>query len=323
MTLDPRRTFLRDRAARALGNHTVAAAVKKVKAIIGPENIPPSEPLAQAAFNKLHNGEEPTADELVALEIVIRLLRPVVFSHNGVLDDLPDRPEENLQPQELKDLWSAFREKVRSLVGSIGRVESTLGDRPPEHVGTGFLADEGLLATNRHVLSVLTLGTEVLVRGRARVVFKQEDGETNKRRDIIAIEGVAATHPNLDIVLLKVSAAGRPAFDVAQAASVAEGERVVTIGYPGKDQRNNPLFLDGVFNGRFGVKRAALGEVLDGVAPPVFFHDCSTTQGNSGSPILSLVDGNVAGIHRAGFFMYRNEGVDGPSLRTFIAGAKR
>ena len=69
------------------------------------------------------------------------------------------------------------------------------------------------------------------------------------------------------------------------------------------------------------MKCAALGEVLDGTESPALFHDCSTTQGNSGSPIFSLASGRVAGIHRAGFFMYRNEAVDADQLRQFIQSA--
>jgi V8-like Glu-specific endopeptidase len=73
-----------------------------------------------------------------------------------------------------------------------------------------------------------------------------------------------------------------------------------------------------VFANRFGVKRAALGEVLDGSESPTLFHDCSATQGNSGSPVFSLTTGKVAGIHRASFFMYRNEAVDAcPARRIF------
>jgi V8-like Glu-specific endopeptidase len=58
---------------------------------------------------------------------------------------------------------------------------------------------------------------------------------------------------------------------------------------------------------------------LDGTESPLLFHDCSTTQGNSGSPIFSLRSSLVAAIHRSGFFMYRNEAVDGASLRKFVA----
>jgi V8-like Glu-specific endopeptidase len=71
------------------------------------------------------------------------------------------------------------------------------------------------------------------------------------------------------------------------------------------------------FLGRW-VKRASLGEVLDGSGSPWLYHDCSTTQGSSGSPLFDLVSGRVVAIHRSGFFMYRNEAVDADSLRQFI-----
>ena len=313
MALDKKSELLRDRAIRALGNHQVAEAVKKVRAIVGPANIPDSEPLAQAALNKLHQGEAPTVEELTALEIVVRLLRPVVFSRLGQLDDLPDDASHNLHPQEYKDLWSDFRKKVAPLLYSIGRVELKDGT----HVGTGFLVTESLLATNRHVLGAMTFGAEVLSPGAARVVFKQEVGLTNKPADIVSIQGVAAIHPKLDMVLLTIEKQNRPAVTVASAA-ITEGAQVAVIGYPADDPTNNPLFLSGVFNGNWGTKRAALGEVLDGTEMPALFHDCSTTQGNSGSPVFSLTTGLVAGIHRAGFFMYRNEAVDADQLRNFI-----
>lgn len=317
MPISKREQLLHDRAARALGGHQVADAVAKVRAIIGPANIPDSEPLAQSALDKLHQGETPTIEELTALEIVVRLLRPVVFSRNGALADLPDQGGHNLYPQELKDSWNAFRNLVKPLLSSIGRVETKAG----KHIGTGFLVADGVLATNRHVLDALTFGAEVLAPGAARVVFKQEIDSVNAPVDIVAIAGVVAIHPKLDMVLLTVAKLGRPAVEMEPVA-VSETTRVATIGYPAEDPVNNPLFLSGVFGGRFGVKRAALGEVLDGTEAPSLFHDCSTTQGNSGSPIFSLSSGKVAGIHRAGYFMYRNEAVDAQELRKFIQSAQ-
>jgi hypothetical protein len=307
---------LRDRAIRALGNHTVTEAVAKVKAIIGPANIPDSEPLAQAALDKLRRGEAPTIDELTALEIVVRLLRPVVFSRNGALADLPDQAGHNLYPQQLKDGWSAFQTLIKPMLPSIGRIEN----KERKHVGSGFLVADGVLATNRHVLGVLTFGSEALAPGTARVVFRQEIDAANSAADIAAIEGVAAIHPTLDMVLLTVAKQGRPIVEMEPVA-VTETTQVVTLGFPGEDPVNNPLFLSGVFGGKFGVKRAALGEVLDGSEAPSLFHDCSTTQGNSGSPIFSLGSGKVAGIHRAGYFMYRNEAVDARELGTFVQAA--
>lgn len=313
MALDRKGELLRAKAARALGTHKVSDAVAKVKAIIGPTNIPDTEPLAQAALDKLHNGEIPSAEEITALEIVVRLLRPVVYTRNGKLDDLPEDAGKNLQPQELKDLWDGFRQRVEPVIGAIGRIERTNG----EHIGTGFVVAEGLLATNRHVLGALTFGAEILTKNRAQIVFKQEIGAANANADKVPILGVAAIHGKLDMVLFEIPKQGRPqvSVDMAQAA---EGKRVVAIGYPAEDRRNNPLFLASVFQGQFGVRRAAVGEVLDGTETPSLFHDCSTTQGNSGSPLFQLDSGKVIGIHRSGFFMYRNEAVDGNELQKFI-----
>jgi S1-C subfamily serine protease len=323
MSLDPRLERLRARASRALGPHRVEDAVKKVRAIIGPSNLPPTEGEAQKALDRLRDGEAPTPEQLAALEQVVRLMRPVIASSQGLLDDLPDDEARNLHPQEYKDLWSRFRTAVRPFLYSIGRIE-----RMPKgiHAGSGFVVADGVLATNRHVLAVLTAGTDGLVPGAARVVFQQEDRTPNAPEHIVPLTGVVATHPSYDIALLALgaptgAAVDRPPLQFA-ARGAAEADRVAVIGYPGQDQVNNPLFLGAVYQGRFGNKRAALGEILDGTAASFVFHDCSTTQGNSGSPVLDLESARVVGIHRAGFFMYRNEAVAGAELDAFVAAAR-
>jgi S1-C subfamily serine protease len=275
--------------------------------------IPVGEAAAQAAWDKLRNGDAPSADELAALEFVIRLLRPAPLSRGGRLDDLPDQQGHNLYPQDLKEAWATFRQLIDPLLPSIGRIN--LSDR--SHVGTGFLVDDGVLATNRHVLSDLTFGTEVLPQGRAQVVFQREFGSNDDPTNIVAIEGVIDVSPTADIALLSVPRLGRPAVSL-DSNLPSEGERVVVIGYPAQDKTRNPLFSDAVFGGKYGVRRAAIGEILDGETTPHFYHDCSTLGGNSGSPVFSLQTGRVVGIHRSGFFMYRNEAVDGATLDRIV-----
>ena len=121
------------------------------------------------------------------------------------------------------------------------------------------------------------------------------------------------------MVLLAIPKTGRPAVTL-DGSGIADGTRVAVIGYPARDDVRNPIFTAAVFGTRFGVKRAALGEVLDGTATPTLFHDCSTLGGNSGSPVFTLDGCRVVGIHRSGFFMYRNEAVDGGSLDAFVRG---
>jgi S1-C subfamily serine protease len=306
---------LKARAERVLAGATVSEAVIKVRAIIGPPSIPETEPLAQAAMEALRDGEIPPDEELRALEIVIRLLRPVVLCREASLEALPHKGGHHLSNPEIERLWEAFREKVKPVIPSVGRIELTARDR---HIGTGFLVRDGLLATNRHVLGALTFGAEFLGPGIAQVNFKIESGLPFIAQDRIPIEGVVAIHPILDMVLLKVPSTGRRPLDIA-GASARETAKVVVLGHPGADAANNPLFLSQSFPQPMGVKRGSLGEVLDGTASPALYHDCSTTQGSSGSPIFDLTSGQVVGLHRSGFFMYRNEAIDADSLRTFIA----
>jgi S1-C subfamily serine protease len=305
---------LRDRATRALGTHQVQDAVAKVKAIVGPGAIPASEPEAQEAWDKLRNGDEPDPDELAALELVIRLLRPAPLSLGGALADLPDTQGHNLYPPDLKDAWSGFQKLIKPLLYSVGRVNLTQGSK---HVGTGFVVADGVLATNRHVLDDLTFGTGLLAPGRAQVMFQRETGTSDLPEHTVPINGVLRFHKTFDIALLEIPKTGRPAVTL-DVNVPAEGVRVAVIGYPAKDEVRNPIFTGAIFGNKLGVKRAALGEVLDGAAAPTMFHDCSTLGGNSGSPVFSLATGRVVGIHRSGFFMYRNEAVDGASLDAFV-----
>ena len=307
---------LRDRARRALGDHQVQDAVKKVRAIVGPAEIPASEPEAQAAWEKLRNGDAPEPNELAALELVIRLLRPAPFSREGVLDDLPDQQGHNLYPADLKDAWSTFRTRIKPLLYSVGRVNLTEGTK---HIGTGFVVGDGVLATNRHVLDDLTFGTGLLAAGRAQVAFQRETSSSDTAEHTVEIIGVIRVHRTFDMALLAIPKTGRPAVTLDD-SDAADGSRVAVIGYPAKDEVRNPVFTAAIFGNKFGVKRAALGEVLDGTAVPSLFHDCSTLGGNSGSPVFSLETGNVVGIHRSGFFMYRNEAVHGASLDEFVRG---
>lgn len=302
-----------DRARRALGTNTPAEAVKKVRAIVGPHNIPDMEAEAQIAYKTFYGGGVPTPAQISALEMVIRLMRPVILSKEGELADLPESPEKDLHPSDLKDAWSGFRDKVRPFVASVGRIEG----HGNVHVGTGFVVGDGLIATNRHVLSVLTSGGDALAAGTSRVAFKQESGVPNAAADVGGITEVAGIHPTKDIAVLRAETGTRRPV-VFSDDVLNEAERVVTLGFPGKDEINNPLFLSAVFNGKFGVKSAALGEVLEGTLDPDIFHDCSTAQGNSGSPIFAMSSAEVVGIHRSGYFMYRNEGISAAEIKKLL-----
>ena len=314
MTFDSRQQKLKDKALRILGDQNVTDVVAKVRAIIGPEQIPNSERMAQVALEKMRSGEVPSPEELAALTIVIRVLRPVLLIKDGAIPELPRDPDHDLYSTTQRDQWELFQNTAKPFIASIGRVERGDGS----HIGTGFLVADGLLTTNRHVLQHLTQGSEVLLPSRpARVCFTREHDTNTRPADFAEIIAVAGIHPELDICFLRVSKQGRRRLPLS-AEKIVEGMPVAVIGYPAADDQN-PVFMGPVFNGVYGVKRVALGEVLDGMGATRFFHDCSTTQGNSGSPVFSLGSGQVIGIHCAGQFMYRNEAVPYAAWQRYLS----
>jgi S1-C subfamily serine protease len=300
---------LRDRAERAFGRVTITRAWESRRAIVGAHNMPPGDQadLAQQALELLRGGRMPSPAQLAALELSIRMLRPAPLSRAGVLDDLPD------EAAAVFSAWPRFREAVKPLLHSIGRIDAV----PDRAIGTGFRVSADLLVTNTHVLALLSGGAMTLEKGQAVVRFRHEYGSPDE--PAVDVIGVRAVHASLDIALLELGPAGgaaRPSLR-PDPGPVAAGTAVVAVGYPGNDAARNPLFVGALFGDRFGVKRAAPGEVL-GVSARTVYHDCSTLGGNSGSPLLSLDDARVVGVHRDGLYLYRNEAVDGRSLHDFV-----
>jgi V8-like Glu-specific endopeptidase len=298
---------LRERADRAFQQKPIADFQNRVRAIIGPAAAQ-AQGLAQEALNALHNGEEPTPSQLAALELVIRSMRPAPLSMNGELPEL----DEDVASSFVE--WEGFRASVKPFLYSIGRINLDSG----KGVGTGFLISKSLLVTNKHVLDELSRGTNRLQKGQAVVRFREEyNSPTENAVDII---DVVAVHPILDLSLLRIeekTIEDRRTPLKIETAEMKGGRAVVAIGYPFEDKARNPLFISALFGDRFGVKRAAPGEILS-TANQAIYHDCSTLGGNSGSPILSMDQARVVGIHRNGFFMYRNEAVNGASLSDFV-----
>jgi endonuclease G len=96
---------------------------------------------------------------------------------------------------------------------------------------------------------------------------------------------------------------------------------VGTLGYPYKDDRN-PLFVDAIYQDKYGVKRGAVGELIAARGDSIF-HDCSTLGGNSGSPVMALETGAVVGLHFTGDFMYRNGAVAAAAAAEFVTDTTR
>ncbi len=298
------------RADRAFGGQPVETAVGKVRQIIGPVRIPVKEEDAAAAMEALRQGREPTPQQLAALELMMRLMRAAVYSRGGKLDGLP--PFNSHEPGTV-ERWDRFRDLVSSRLHSIGRIDRADGEK----LGTGFVVAPGLLATNRHVAVALAFGADQLEEGQGVVFFGQEKG-TVDTEDPVPILSIVEVHARLDMALLRIrDPRDRPPLQI-ETEEVEEGIAVAAVGYPFEDKRS-PLFTDAIYQGGYGVKRAAPGEILERSNETIVYHDCSTLGGNSGSPVLSQDTARVVGLHASGFFMYRNEAVAGAKLDEFVS----
>lgn len=313
-TMDERYISLLARSDRVLAGRPVADAVAKVRAIIGVPKVPDSEKAAQAALDKLRSYKVPDPKELAALELVIRMMRPAPLSHKGTLAPLPSAEGSSTYNPITVKLWDGFREKVKPFIYSIGRLDRTSGSNP--EIGTGFLVADNVLLTNRHVLEHLSFGAYALEEGQAVVRFYQESGVPDPTPNAFPITGVVAIHPTFDIALLQVGLVTKRPVPPFESATIAKAIEIAAIGYPFKDQWN-PLFADAVYGGKYGVKRAALGEIMD-VAPGRLYHDCSTLGGSSGSPLFSLETACIVGVHYTGSFMYRNEAISAADAAAFV-----
>src|SRR5919205_556035 len=192
--MDDHKAYLA-RAARAFQNKPVGVILERIKAIVGPNNMPPIEQskLAEEALERMKAGKKPTPKQLAALEFVIRLMRPVPLSREGALDALDAKVAPSFPD------WGGFQKSVRPHLYSVGRIDLW----PKEGVGTGWLVSDGVIVTNRHVLDVLSKGTGALEKGQAVVRFKFEAGAPDEDEPA-NITGVLAVHKELDVALLTI-----------------------------------------------------------------------------------------------------------------------
>ena len=302
--------LLKRRLDRTFGAASPEVALERVRAIVGTARLPENAEgkLARDGFAALKAGETPTPKQLAALELMLRMMRPAP----KIIDHQPEVLAKRFEPMlEMFPQWKLFCQALEPLAASVGRIDT--GGKP---LGTGFLVRENLVVTNRHVLDATSGGTRQLERGQAVILFGKEfesDDETP-----VDIVRVVAFHRQLDISLIEVDRQSKKALKVA-AAGPAEGDAVVAVGFPFDDPVRNPLFISSIFGNKFGVKRAAPGDVVRVNAEQnTWGHDCSTLGGNSGSPLFSMATSEVVGVHFGGSFLWRNDAVDAAALAEFI-----
>ncbi|MGF1508380.1 MAG: DNA/RNA non-specific endonuclease [Myxococcota bacterium] len=250
--------------------------------------------------------------------IILAEFRPAYFIKNGRID--LDGPTEGAQ--ELVELIERNRAKLELACRSTARVDLIHHWNLP-YAGTGWLLEDDLAVTNRHVAKVFAESSRLGPRfstGRfgqsieARLDYKREVGDETSdprhRAEVLEILHIAGER-EADIAFLRVRKLD--SFEPIRLSSMrAEpGRPVAAVGYPAADpDRNDVRLMDEIFGGEYEVKRFSPGFTTDFEGSSIILTtDYTTLGGNSGSPVLDLETGEAVGLHFAGVFREINYAV--------------
>ena len=269
-----------------------------------------------------------SAEAQLGVEAIVSVARPALMMQDGVFGTPPPPWDDILDPH---------RESIKSISGSVGRIDVPALTQLP-YAGTGFLVAEDVVMTNCHVAMVFSQsesdggwsflpGLEVILDFVEDPDGQQESGGPAKS---MRIDDVIGIHPALDLALLRVTppdevdATAKPLSLMSQDPGSLSGRNLYALGYPAPDHRSDRAVQRSIFGDQFYVKCLQPGAAM---APPpdaiirmepcstgaeladVVFHDASTLGGNSGSCVVDLETNQVMGLHFAGMYMQYNEAV--------------
>jgi hypothetical protein len=286
--------------------------------------------IARTAAKKLQQHVMPalTPTEIQALHAFVHLVaRPALRVRGGDVGGIP---------ASWKRLSNALAVVKERILPGVGRIDAA-GD----HVGTGWLAANNLLLTNKHVvgqlcgLDVHTDDTwkaklaDAITRRNARWRQQESEWPTWSVDDVIVRDGPAITriravHPQLDMALLEIDgvddAESRVLRLSADGPKSDAGHEVYVVGYPAVLANVNvhPALEKLLFAGadQQGAKRVSPGKLIALVAPlpiaesrPDESHDASTLGGSSGSPVIDFDTHRVVALHHSGSYGSANYAV--------------
>jgi endonuclease G len=277
----------------------------------------------------------PEAVELLTEAIILRSGRPGLLVQRDQFN--------SITPWEI---LSNYKSILQACIPSVGRITMQAGDNE-QVVGTGWVF-RGHIITNRHVAAKFyarnpgkpttfmrlegdtgrktTAGMPDRTFYRPYINFRVEAGSPVSREYCFALK-LPVHFPGADepdIAILQVAPAsltGRPLPPSLQLATTEPTvqQPVAIIGHPADDLKRNPdkALLQAFFQGHYAVKRLQPG-LLTNWDNKLLYHDCTTTGGNSGSPLLDLSTGEVLGLHSRGEFGRYNSAVPTPVLAAII-----
>ncbi|UHD16367.1 DNA/RNA non-specific endonuclease [Thiocapsa bogorovii] len=215
----------------------------------------------------------------------------------------------------------ANKEALETIARGVGRVD-LVNHRTLSYGGTGWLVDEDIVVTNRHVAEIFTekdwIGRYRFAQGafdeqmeaRMNYVRQHRTSGINRRADVLEVLYIAGPREP-DIALLRVETRDDLKPLELFTGSTEPEQPVAAVGYPAWDGgRNDPVLMERLFEGVYDVKRFSPGIVMDHRSDGVIvLGDYTSLGGNSGSPVLDLASGKAVGLHFAGAFRDTNYSV--------------
>lgn len=229
-----------------------------------------------------------------------------------------------------KNRLAEKEEILNSLLNRVGRIEVN-SNAVYNWVGTGWLIDQDIIVTNRHVASIFSVNAEGFKfkigypsgLQSSKIDFLEEDQRTTSFE--FDIDYVLWMSENIeeepDVAFLRVKQNNRSKLlpnPIELGEPEGEGEVVVTVGYPARDPRipDQELVLK-IFGDIYEKKRLAPG-LITKYDKSTIQHDCSTLGGESGGVVISLRSGKAIGLHYGGLFMKGNFAVSAIVLKSLL-----
>lgn len=270
---------------------------------------------SRVILEALAPGAKPT-DDLALESIIMRTQRPVLAIRNN---DAILEFEDVEDSKTWKDRLMAARPLLTRSILAVGRIELTGSNY--DWIGTGWLINESVLVTNRHVAEAFamrkgqafsfTIGTtERPVE--AAVDFLQELDNDQKLAFKLLRPLFIQQAPGPDVSFFEVDlTSGRSSLakPITLATRVRETVNAAVIGYPAYDSRIPDVdLMERIYGKKYNKKRLAPGAVTK-IQEKQILHDCTTLGGNSGSVVIDLDTGDALGLHFSGTFLTTNYAV--------------
>lgn len=275
----------------------------------------------KAATDRLRQGDFAPESLGQAEAIIVRFGHPSLLVQGGTYK----KPKLKTWQKRL----DPHRSAIDRAIAGVGRIELR-GHASHKWVGTGWMIDDRIVVTNRHVARFFA----ETARGRVAITpgvtpfidYREEHGSTQAfETEVAEIIHIEDRNSGVDLAFLRlrgdpVAASGVKVLKVAE--GLDEASTIGVIGYPAFDPRNSPDDQHRIFEDIYDKKRFAPGYVMDRDGTDLIFqHNCTTLGGNSGSCVIDIATGNVVGLHFGGREGEENRAVRPEIIRDRAASA--